>query len=472
MIEVAPAADHMTAAQTAAGRPRGRWGNRLATATALYHLAQQGRQQWRNYQGNRAYSVTVHEGDEVYDLVQSWLLELLPDHDQHALTATTRTYRGDKAVWLDGSDMPVSDDRAEPVERRVVLAYDGARSHTVDLDGHAIAVVIQQDDTGTEPGRTPEGRTSYLYKPHKIVFSAPDVAGRRAIVAFLQGIADTLVSGKRVPRVVMASRWGHWGARRALPVRPLDTVVLPAGKLDDILADFRRFLDSEQQYVLMGQPWHRGYLLHGPPGTGKTSTFRAIAGALGIDVYMVSLSDLEADATLTQLVGDVPERAMLLLEDVDVVHAASSRDDAERPGITLAGLLNALDGMGTPHGLITAMTTNADPDALDPALLRPGRMDFPLELSYLEPEQFGRLVEQLTGHPCRLWHEFDADLGAGVPWEQLHLTAAEVVGVVMSHLDDLGAAVKECLLLLDRRGDAAMAAMVADARTAVTSDHA
>lgn len=418
------APDHVTAARTAIGPGVGRWASRLATATAVYHLGQQGLQVYRNYQAARSYSVTVNEHDEVYDLVQEWLLAMLPDVDQRALTARTNTVRGDH-----GDRVPVDEVSDTAVFRRIVLSYDGARSHTVDLAGHPVDVRVEQDETSNQHGRDSDGRSSFLLKPRKIVFVAKTVDGRQAVVAFLQGIADTLVEGKRTPRLVTASRWGHWGPRRQLPARPLDSVVLPDGHLDGVLNDLRTFLDAEDQYALMGVPWHRGYLFHGPPGTGKTSAFRAIAASFGLDVYAVALSDLESDANLIELVVNIPERCMLLMEDIDVVHAAKARDDAERKGITLAGLLNALDGMGTPHGLILAMTTN-NRDVLDHALIRPGRVDVELEMTYLTRPQFERLVARMTGlrpepFTCSTWPQ---------------VTAADIVGAITANVSDMVAA--------------------------------
>jgi len=418
-----PTTDHVAAARTAVGPSKGKWGTRLATATALYHLGQQGLTLYRNHQQNRSYSVTVPEGDEVYDLVQDWLLQMLPDIDQRALTARTHAVRGDQLAPMDDTSSKSA------VIRRVRLSYDGTRSHDVDLDGHRVAVRVEQDENSQRPGTDSESRSSYLFKPRKIVFTSDSADGRQAVVRFLQGIADTLVEGKRTPRLVTASRWGHWGPRRLLPARPLDSVVLPAGHLDGVLADLRTFLDAEEKYALMGVPWHRGYLFHGPPGTGKTSAFRAIAAALGLDVYAVALSDLEADANLIELVGNVPERCMLLLEDIDVVHAAKARDDAERAGITLGGLLNALDGMSTPHGLITAMSTN-NRAVLDDALLRPGRVDIELEMSYLTDEQFQRLVTRMTG--------LTAEMPNHGVWPTI--SPAEVVGTITANVGDMAAA--------------------------------
>jgi hypothetical protein len=78
---------------------------------------------------------------------------------------------------------------------------------------------------------------------------------------------------------------------------------------------------------------------------------------------------------------------------VDSFHAATDRtDDKDRASV--ATMLNALDGVWTPHGLITMMTTN-NRDALDPALIRAGRVDVEEKLDVLEEEQAVRLAERL-----------------------------------------------------------------------------
>jgi hypothetical protein len=408
---------------------------------SAYHL---GRQAWKTYQAwhqNRLYTVTLMESDETYFLVQEWLLDRMPEGGQRALMARTtqrRDIRSDDGQVSGKIDL----NAREEVARRVTLSYDGNRQQVVQLDGHQIRVHIEREEGGHRGDDH-----QYIYKPRKIVFAAQSLAGRHAVTRFLQGVADSLVAdGRRNPRLIMASRWGAWQGVRHLQPRSLESVVLPAGHLDAVMGDLTRFLGSEARYLELCQPWHRGYLFHGPPGTGKTSTARAIASALGLDVYFIPLSDLETNATLNELVSGIPERSVLLLEDVDVAHAATERDDA-RQGLTLDGLLNVLDGVATPHGLVVVMTTNNRP-SLDPALVRPGRVDVELEMTYLTAEQAERLITQLTGIPCRV----ESDLGAGCP-SFPKVAAAELVEIVVAHLHDAETANKLCLALLDDRAD-------------------
>jgi chaperone BCS1 len=80
----------------------------------------------------------------------------------------------------------------------------------------------------------------------------------------------------------------------------------------------KHFLGRKQWYAKRGIPWRRGYLLHGPPGSGKTSYIQALAGSLGYDIYLINLSLRGlADDKLTLLLSQAPPRSLILIEDVD-----------------------------------------------------------------------------------------------------------------------------------------------------------
>jgi chaperone BCS1 len=222
------------------------------------------------------------------------------------------------------------------------------------------------------------------------------------------------------------AKWNGWNRRRDLPLRTLESVVLKDGALDDIIADLKDFLAKEEKYAQRSIPWHRGYLFYGPPGTGKTSALRAIATHFGLDCYYLSLGDLDKDTDLLELISQVPERCMLILEDVDVFGAATERDDDS--GATLSGLLNALDGVATPWGLVVCMTSNHRED-LDPALVRAGRIDREFKLDYVDSDQL-----------CRLFAWF-YEAEPKVPFlAPPNLAPADALEIFKEHIDDLEAA--------------------------------
>ncbi|XP_006461709.1 hypothetical protein AGABI2DRAFT_70517, partial [Agaricus bisporus var. bisporus H97] len=188
--------------------------------------------------------------------------------------------------------------------------------------------------------------------------------------------------------------WRWNGARQK---RPMSSIVLQPGVKDMILTDCKDFLASEEWYAERGIPFRRGYLLHGVPGSGKTSLIHSLAGELGLDIYVVSLSSKGmSDNMLTTLMGNVPSRCILLLEDLDAAFTRSVSRDSTSTGtptqttttstskskdtsdngntLSLSGLLNSLDGVAAAEGRLLFATTNHI-ERLDPALSRPGRMD-------------------------------------------------------------------------------------------------
>lgn len=224
----------------------------------------------------------------------------------------------------------------------------------------------------------------------RIFCRSPEIA-RRIIskaVALGQAVEERLIT------VWQMDQWGHaWSlAGRRLP-RSLESVLLPEAKLDALVADCERYLNSRSWYEQLGIPYRRGYLLHGVPGTGKTSTVAAIASHFESDIYVLSLTAHNlTDQHLASLIAKVPPGGVLLLEDVDAIFAGRTETHEKVP-VSFSGLLNALDGIHTSEGRLLFMTTN-HPEKLDPALVRPGRIDYRLEFGYATFEQAERLFQR------------------------------------------------------------------------------
>lgn len=141
------------------------------------------------------------------------------------------------------------------------------------------------------------------------------------------------------------------------------------------------------------------------PGSGKTSLIHSIAGELSLNIYVVSLAKRGLDDFgLNSLISELPPQSIVLMEDIDAAfrHTAIARDgvsgsktetpspskpsdpdgaqDLSPKGVTLSGLLNALDGVAAQEGRILFATTNRY-GSIDEALCRPGRMDVHVEFT-------------------------------------------------------------------------------------------
>ncbi|MFO0959471.1 MAG: AAA family ATPase [Isosphaeraceae bacterium] len=216
------------------------------------------------------------------------------------------------------------------------------------------------------------------------------IGGDRAMVEELLREAQKSALPKVPGVTILTSRYDSWYATSWRPRRPLASIVLADRMLEDLIADIREFLGAGSWYALRGVPHRRGYLLHGPPGNGKTSLVTAAAGELGLSVAVLSLHNKTmSDESLRTVVDSLPVGAMLLIEDVDCAFGPK-RKTGDETGVTLSGLLNALDGVSSREGRILFLTTN-HPERLDPALVRPGRVDRSLHLANTTPDQARRL---------------------------------------------------------------------------------
>lgn len=187
------------------------------------------------------------------------------------------------------------------------------------------------------------------------------------------------------------------------------TLAMDSDQKEMILNDLDRFVKRREHYRKVGKAWKRGYLLYGPPGTGKSSLIAAIANYLKYDVYDLELTDLRANSDLRRLLLGTANRSILVVEDIDCTiqlkdrFTQDSQEEAyfprkEESKVTLSGLLNFVDGLWSSCGdeRIIIFTTNHI-EKLDPALLRPGRMDVHIYMSYCTPCGFKLLASNYLG---------------------------------------------------------------------------
>lgn len=188
-----------------------------------------------------------------------------------------------------------------------------------------------------------------------------------------------------------------WRVSRKAPIRPLETVILGEQK-EEIKEDMNEFLTGEDWYRQRGLAFRRGYIFHGPAGSGKSSLCAALAGFFGLDIYFVPGKAALDDDDLMHGFRTLPPRCIVLLEDVDAgfLKRDSGTSTRDKGGFSLSGLLNVLDGVAAPEGRIVIMTTN-DIKRVDAALIRPGRVDKIVRIGHATKEQANELFLSIYG---------------------------------------------------------------------------
>ena len=206
---------------------------------------------------------------------------------------------------------------------------------------------------------------------------------------------------------------GQHGFYQTIPAGLLETRLKDVASIEEAkreLAEVIHFLRHPDKYRRLGARIPRGFLLHGPPGTGKTLLAKAVSaeadtnffhtsGAAFVEKYVGvgagRIRDLFAAARNAQA------PAIIFIDEIDALARVRGTDHAEHDQ-TLNQLLVEMDGFQTaahPHPVIVMAATNRA-DALDPAILRPGRFDRQIAVDLPDAAGREKMVSgsRITGH--------------------------------------------------------------------------
>lgn len=196
---------------------------------------------------------------------------------------------------------------------------------------------------------------------------------------------------------------GYWERLGDSRVRPPETVFLTADarELVEHVVSFMTDPGIKERYQTHGTPYKLNVLLHGPPGTGKTSLIDSVAGRLGSDVFIVQFTARLRDTDLAVAMRRVAEHPnpVIVMEDVDCIFSDRKAHDSSKNAVTLSGFLNSLDGMCRPEGSVVFLTTN-DASALDPAVTRSRRIDRTVMMSHADAEQTENMLRYFFPKMC------------------------------------------------------------------------
>ncbi|KAI9790000.1 MAG: hypothetical protein M1816_005614 [Peltula sp. TS41687] len=415
----------------------------LVCAAALAALKYVGTMLWDLIGKYCMSNVEIHQEDEMYSYVMSWVSQQSFVRRIPFLIAGVRTES--QWFWWSGD----SNDDGEDIMSDFEIPVDFAG----DFEDYWAS--ITKKDKYRRVRYTPyHGSHIFRYKHRLLLFTRTKVEhyspynstqserisisclGRNsgilkelleeAQLAYLNRDGDKTVIYRAIRGDGAELSWRRCLSRTC---RPLSTVVLDDSQKQSIVNDVKEYLNplTRLWYSNRGIPYRRGYLFHGPPGTGKTSLCFSLAGLFHLKIYAVSLNSRAlTEEGLAALFQDLPLRCIVLMEDIDAAGLTKKRssdegkvkedesddaskkkdkDDEPTQKVSLAGVLNIIDGVASSEGRILVMTTNHI-EKLDKALIRPGRVDMIVGIGLAS-------TEGVRGMFTTIYTRLEEDLPAG-----------------------------------------------------------
>jgi ATP-dependent Zn protease len=200
-----------------------------------------------------------------------------------------------------------------------------------------------------------------------------------------------------------------WCNNTVIPKRSMDTIFLKKNQKEEICSVISDFIDPNtyNDYIKHGIPYKFNVLLHGKPGVGKTTLIHGIATKYNFDILVINVNNELKESDFLEAfrsVNDTDKLSIVVIEDIDCIFTDRKESDTLRNNITMQGFLNCLDGFNSQEGMILFITTNY-PEKLDIALTRTGRIDYSIELTYINKQQAENIYNSffLDNNFIKLW---------------------------------------------------------------------
>lgn len=192
---------------------------------------------------------------------------------------------------------------------------------------------------------------------------------------------------------------GYWDLKKGNRKRDKKTLFIDNIFYEKLIAKITKFSteSTKRLYERLNLPYKFNILLHGPPGTGKTSFIEIMASELKRDIRFMQITPKITDEQFSSAISNLGSNDILVCEDIDCLFIDRKESDSHKNAMTFSGLLNCFDGInGGKNGLIVFLTTNYK-CRLDKALTRPGRIDLLQEFNYMTKESISEMVEFYFG---------------------------------------------------------------------------
>lgn len=210
---------------------------------------------------------------------------------------------------------------------------------------------------------------------------------------------------------VFKPNWDSWELFSSVRKRSFESLMIDENLSQHLKHQIQHFLNNRQWYLDNDLPHKLTYLLHGEPGTGKTSLIKVIASEFNMPIHRINISQ-SSDTSFEKLIAGSPKNSIILIEDIDSASSTMDRESDEDEkksssdkNLSLTGILNTLDGIVPVDQCLIFLTTN-HLDKLDKAIYRKGRVDHLMEIKKASPEAFAQYIKRKFGEDVPLWRLF------------------------------------------------------------------
>ncbi|MFH1122967.1 MAG: AAA family ATPase, partial [Pseudomonadota bacterium] len=348
---------------------------------------------------------------------------------------------------------------------KVMPAYKELRGQCrIQLDG------ITRDNAAVGLDESVQVRKTGFRPADRLVLSPINMAPAARDLKYIGSLLDGLpvVEGDRIRATLFGSRWADFKVEKATPSGPVlinPTTQLEIGKVgeeetvravsyEDIgglkpqLQRIREMIELPLRYPevfrRLGIDPPKGVLLHGPPGCGKTLIARAIAHETDASFFSVNGPEVvhkfygESEAHLRKIFEEAgrKEPSIVFIDEIDAIAPKREKVVGDVEKRVVAQLLALMDGLNRRQNIIVIAATNI-PNALDPALRRPGRFD--REITIPIPDRNGRLeILEIYSRGMPLGKEVDmvrlADITHGFVGADLEALCREAAMICLRHI--------------------------------------
>ncbi|GMI98471.1 hypothetical protein like AT2G46620 [Hibiscus trionum] len=238
---------------------------------------------------------------------------------------------------------------------------------------------------------------------------------------------------------------GRWRSIPFTHPSTFDTLAMESDLKNRVKSDLYSFAKAKQYYHRLGRVWKRSYLLYGPSGTGKSSFIAAVANFMCFDVYDIDLSKVSDDSDLKFLLLQSTAKSLIVIEDLDRYLSEKST------AVSLSGILSFMDGILTSscgEERVMVFTMNGK-DHVDPAILRPGRVDVHLHFPLCNFTAFKTLANSYLGlKDHKLFPQVEEIFQNGAS-----LSPAEISELMIANRNSPSRALKTVINALQTDGD-------------------